>query len=102
MSDNKSSCVSVRHGGTGAREIRPQVTNFRFFYDPILGTPRYSELPPGWRLASEKDFRVPIINTPYLVKNYTEEVYECKRIKSSFPWQDFEIFLKNNRVYVQE
>jgi hypothetical protein len=72
------------------------------------GDPYYTQLPPGWKVATLRDFYNHdhlIINKPYLVHSDIDpQKYWGKRTKIDFPYpgSDFGLFLQKGMVFVKD
>ncbi len=69
----------------------------------IAGSPYYENQPAGTRVASRDDFfqyGERIINMPYLVKVFYDEIFYAKRTNESFKIEKLKPWLDVGRVFV--
>jgi hypothetical protein len=66
----------------------------------------YPELPPGWRVAAESDFKDMQAcfdcQKPFLLLGDESKVYVCYRVKGNFSIDKISYWLEKGKIFVME
>lgn len=102
MAEKEDTYKVMRHGGTVAAKNSTPPGKKNVFRDPVTKRVFFTELPDGFKLASKEDFVKVRMWTPYLVLSEVDGTLQAYRVGACFPWDDFNYFLTNNKVYIKK